>query len=98
VRVIGLSYQGNIGLESRTLQTQRPCHQVKLSRNRRTQQDLPFVIRPSSTTTASSSMALGLDHFEDRSYARWHRHVTLAVLAQAFCTKLRTDPKAHAPG
>jgi SRSO17 transposase len=41
---------------------------------------------------------LGLDHFEGRSYAGWHRHVTLAVLAQAFCTLLRTDPKARAPG
>ena len=41
---------------------------------------------------------LGLDHFEGRSYPGWHRHVTLAVLAQAFCTLLRTDPKAPAPG
>ena len=41
---------------------------------------------------------LGLDHFEGRSYAGWHRHVTLAVLAQAFITMLRTDPKAPAPG
>jgi SRSO17 transposase len=41
---------------------------------------------------------LGLDHFEGRSYLGWHRHVTLAVLAQAFCTKLRTDPKVPAPG
>jgi SRSO17 transposase len=41
---------------------------------------------------------LGLDHFEGRSYLGWHRHVTLAVLAQAFCALLRTDPKAHAPG
>jgi SRSO17 transposase len=41
---------------------------------------------------------LGLDHFEGRSFAGWHRHVTLAVLAQAFCTKLRTDPKAPALG
>jgi SRSO17 transposase len=41
---------------------------------------------------------LGLDHFEGRSFTGWHRHVTLAVLAQAFCTKLRTDPKAPAPG
>ena len=37
---------------------------------------------------------LGLDHFEGRSFAGWHRHVTLAALAQAFCTLLRTDPKA----
>jgi len=36
---------------------------------------------------------LGLDHFEGRSFTGWHRHVTLAVLAQAFCTMLRTDPK-----
>ena len=41
---------------------------------------------------------LGLDHFEGRSYAGWHRHVTLAALAQAFCTMLRTDPQAPAPG
>jgi SRSO17 transposase len=41
---------------------------------------------------------LGLDHFEGRSYLGWHRHVTLATLAQAFCTMLRTDPKAPAPG
>src|SRR5260370_859762 len=41
---------------------------------------------------------LGLDHFEGRSFAGWHRHATLAVLAQAFCTLLRADPKAPAPG
>jgi SRSO17 transposase len=41
---------------------------------------------------------LGLDHFEGRSYLGWHRHVTLAVLAQAFITLLRSDPKAPAPG
>jgi SRSO17 transposase len=41
---------------------------------------------------------LGLDHFEGRSYPGWHRHVTLAVLAQAFCNLLRLDPKAPAPG
>jgi SRSO17 transposase len=41
---------------------------------------------------------LGLAHFEGRSYTGWHRHVTLAVLAQAFCTMLRTGPKAPAPG
>jgi len=40
----------------------------------------------------------GLDHFEGRSYTGWHRHVTLAALAQAFCTLLRSDPKAPAPG
>jgi SRSO17 transposase len=41
---------------------------------------------------------LGLDHFEGRSFAGWHRHVTLAALAQAFCTLLRTSPKVPAPG
>ena len=41
---------------------------------------------------------LGLDHFEGRSFTGWHRHVTLAVLAQAFCTMIRCDPKVHAPG
>jgi SRSO17 transposase len=41
---------------------------------------------------------LGLAHFEGRSFTGWHRHVTLAALAQAFCTMLRTDPKVPAPG
>ena len=39
---------------------------------------------------------LGLDHFEGRSFTGWHRHVTLAVLAQAFWTMIRNDPKARA--
>jgi SRSO17 transposase len=41
---------------------------------------------------------LGLDHFEGRSFTGWHRHVTLATLAQAFCTMIRTDLKVPAPG
>jgi SRSO17 transposase len=41
---------------------------------------------------------LGLAHFEGRSYTGWHRHVTLATAAQAFCTMIRLDPKAPAPG
>ena len=41
---------------------------------------------------------VGLDEYEVRSWTGWHRHVTLAVLAQAFCTLLRNDPKAPAPG
>jgi SRSO17 transposase len=41
---------------------------------------------------------LGLDHFEGRSHTGWHRHVTLAALAQAFCTMIRNDPKVPAPG
>ncbi|ABW12584.1 transposase, IS4 [Parafrankia sp. EAN1pec] len=31
---------------------------------------------------------LGLDHFEGRSWIGWHRHVTLACLAQALRTQL----------
>jgi SRSO17 transposase len=41
--------------------------------------------------------ALGLDHFEGRTFAGWHRHVTLVTAAQLFLTGLRTDPKAVAP-
>jgi SRSO17 transposase len=39
---------------------------------------------------------LGLDHFEGRSWLGWHRHVTLAAVAQAVCTQLRRTPKALA--
>src|SRR3954451_14484887 len=41
--------------------------------------------------------ALGLDHFEGRTFTGWHRHVTLVTAAQLFLTWLRTDPKAAAP-
>ena len=41
--------------------------------------------------------ALGLDHFEGRSFRGWHHHVTLVSLAHAFLTLERLDPKADAP-
>jgi SRSO17 transposase len=41
--------------------------------------------------------ALGLDHFEGRTFAGWHRHVTLVTAASLFLTTLRADPKAAAP-
>lgn len=41
--------------------------------------------------------ALGLDHFEGRSWRGWHHHVTLVSAAHAFVTLERLDPKAPAP-
>ena len=41
--------------------------------------------------------ALGLDHFEGRTFTGWHRHVTLVTAASLFLTMLRADPKAAAP-
>ena len=40
--------------------------------------------------------ALGLDHFEGRSWPGWHHHVTLVSVAHAFVTLERLDPKAAA--
>jgi SRSO17 transposase len=40
-------------------------------------------------------VALGLDHFEGRSWLGWHHHATLVTAAHLFLTTLRlTDPKA----
>ena len=36
---------------------------------------------------------LGLDHFQGRSFAGWHHHVTLVSVAHAFVTRQRLDPK-----
>src|SRR5450830_451076 len=41
--------------------------------------------------------ALGLDHFEGRSFRGWQHHVTLVSLAHGFLTLQRRDPKADAP-
>ena len=40
--------------------------------------------------------ALGLDHFEGRSFRGWHHHVTLVSVAHAFLTLERLNPKARA--
>jgi SRSO17 transposase len=40
--------------------------------------------------------ALGLDHFEGRSYRGWHHHVTLVSVAHAFLTLERRRPKTRA--
>jgi SRSO17 transposase len=40
--------------------------------------------------------ALGLDHFEGRSWQGWHHHVTLVSAAHAFVTLERLDPNAAA--
>jgi SRSO17 transposase len=40
--------------------------------------------------------ALGLGHFEGRSWPGWHHHVTLVSVAHAFVTLERLDPKARA--
>src|SRR6266700_7482661 len=40
--------------------------------------------------------ALGLDHFEGRSFKGWHHHVTLVSAAHAFVSLERLDPKAAA--
>jgi SRSO17 transposase len=41
--------------------------------------------------------ALGLNHFERRSFRGWHHHVTLVPLARGFLTLQRLNPKAAAP-
>jgi SRSO17 transposase len=40
--------------------------------------------------------ALGLDHFEGRSWQGWHHHVTLVSVAHGFVALERLDPKAAA--
>lgn len=40
--------------------------------------------------------ALGLDHFEGRSWQGWHHHVTLVSVAHPFVTLERLNPKAVA--
>nr|WP_234391696.1 transposase [Streptomyces sp. CB02613] len=40
--------------------------------------------------------ALGLDHFEGRSFTGWHRHVTLVTAAHLLLTEQRSSPKVPA--
>jgi SRSO17 transposase len=41
--------------------------------------------------------ALGLDHFEGRSFGGWHHHLTLVSAAHGFLTLQRLDPNPAAP-
>jgi SRSO17 transposase len=41
--------------------------------------------------------ALGLDHFEGRSWRGWHHHVTLVSVAHGFLTLERLRPRTGAP-
>lgn len=43
--------------------------------------------------------ALGLAHFEGRTWRGWHHHVTLVSVAHAFCTlqRITRPPKETAP-
>ena len=38
---------------------------------------------------------LGLDHFEDRSFHGWHRHVVLTAIAYAFIQRERLQRRRH---
>ncbi len=46
-----------------------------------------------------ATKALGLDHYEGRSYLGWYRHITLVMLAYAFlvsiCLQQPTHPASH---
>jgi len=41
--------------------------------------------------------ALGLAHFEGRTWTGWHHHVVLVTVAHAFVTSERVNPKPEAP-
>ena len=40
---------------------------------------------------------LGLNHFEGRSWAGWHKHCALVTVAHAWLTEQRLNPKAQRP-
>jgi hypothetical protein len=40
---------------------------------------------------------VGLDHYQVRHWASWHRHITLAMLALAFLTALAADATPDRP-
>ena len=44
-----------------------------------------------------SKGAVGLDHYEVRSWHGWYRHITLAMWAHAFLTVTRAGTLAPAP-
>jgi hypothetical protein len=54
--------------------------------------------RPRTLPAAPEVCLVAKDIIRTAAYTSWHRHVTLAALAQAFCTMIRTDPRVLAPG
>jgi SRSO17 transposase len=58
---------------------------------------LPELVRVAGTRWAieesfeSAKGEVGLDHYEVRRWPGWYRHITLALLAHAFLTVIRTE-------
>ncbi|MFF3129994.1 IS701 family transposase, partial [Streptomyces sp. NPDC057908] len=64
-----------------------------------TRPDPRGVTRTCPRSRGSFKQALGLAHFEGRTWTGWHHHVTLVSVAHAFCTlqRLARAPKETAP-
>jgi hypothetical protein len=91
------SYQGGIGLESRSSQAERPMPPGQAQPHPPRAAELAVCDETIEHDYRELKDALGLDHFEGRSFGGWHHHVTLVSLAHAFVTLQRLDPKPAAP-
>jgi hypothetical protein len=93
---MGRSYRDGISLKPRPSQAERPMPPGQAQ---------PYPPRAAELAVCDETIehdyrelkdALGLDHFEGRSFRGWHHHVTLVSVAHAFVTLERLDPKAVA--
>ena len=93
---MGRSCQGGIGVESRSSQTERPVPPGQVQPHAPYAAELAVCDETIEHDYRELKDALGLDHFEGRSFKGWHHHVTLVSVAHAFVTLERLDPKAAA--
>jgi hypothetical protein len=83
---MGRSGQGGISLESRSSQTKRPVPPGQVHPHAPYAAELAVCDETIEQDYRELKGALGLDHFEGRSFPGWHHHVTLVSVAHGFLT------------
>jgi hypothetical protein len=93
---MGLSYQRGISVESRSSQTERSVPPSQAQLHPPYAAELAVSDETIEHDYRELKGALGLDHFEGRSFRGWHHHVSLVSVAHGFVTLERLDPRAAA--
>src|SRR5262245_10781028 len=84
-----LSYLSDIALESRSSQPERATPPVQRQADSSRAAEFAICDQTIEENFEDAKGLVGLDQYEVRKWAAWHRHVTLALLAHAYLAVAR---------